>query len=75
MAVNLNIGRGLNNKEELLIHTIRNQDCDICGVSEVDIEDFDEKKPYSITGYNTFFPLQRTGATKKTSSVFCKEFY
>ena len=42
MAVNLNIGRGLNNKEELLIHTIRNQDCDICGVSEVDIEDFDE---------------------------------
>ena len=48
----LNIGRGLYNKEELLIHTIKNQDCDIFGVSEVEIEDFDYKKPYSIEGFH-----------------------
>ena len=62
----------MNNKEELLIHTIKTQDCDICGVSEVDIEDFDEKKPYSIEGYNTFFPLQRPGTNKKRLLCFVK---
>ena len=38
---NLNIGAGLFSKEELLINTIMEQNIDILGVSEVDIENFD----------------------------------
>ena len=40
----LNIGTGLYAKEELLINTIQEQKCNIIGISEVDIEYFDEKK-------------------------------
>ena len=36
----LNIGRGFYNKEELLIHTLQEENFDIFGVSEVDIENF-----------------------------------
>ena len=44
----LNIGRGLFDKEERLINTMEEHDLDICAVSEVDIKDFNETKPYSI---------------------------
>ena len=39
----LNIGRGLFSKEELLVNTMEDQKSDIFSVSEVDLEDFDEK--------------------------------
>ena len=58
-VASLNIGTGLYSKEELLINTLMEQDIDIFGVSEVDIEHFDEKKPFSIKGYQTFFSLER----------------
>ena len=69
----LNIGRGLFKKEELLVNTISEQNCDICSVSEVDIEDFDEKKPFSIRGYNTYFPLKREGTNKRRLLCFVKD--
>ena len=68
----LNIRRGLNSKEEELILTIQDQNCDVCSLSEVDIEDFDEKKPFSIEGYKTFFPLKRTGTNTKRLICFVK---
>ena len=70
----LNICRGLFNKEELLVNTINEKNCDICSVSEVDLEDFDEKKPFSIKGYNTYFPLTRTGTSKKRLICFVKNY-
>ena len=68
----LNICRGLETKEEVLKHSIMNQNCDICSVSEVDIDDFDEKRPFSIEGYNTFFPLERPCTNKKRLLCFVK---
>ena len=61
----LNIRRGLYSKEEELFHLIKEQSCDVCSFSEVDIVDFDEKKPFSIEGFKTFFPLKRTGTNTK----------
>ena len=69
----LNIGTGLYAKEELLINTIQEQKCDIIGISEVDIEYFDEKNPFSIKGYKTFFPLQRPGTSTKRLLCFVKD--
>ena len=69
----LNIGRGLFKKEELLINTIIEQNCDICCISEVDIKDFDENKPFSIKDYKSFFPLQRPGTRTKRLICFVKE--
>ena len=68
----LNIRRGLNDKEELLIQTIQEQSCDICSLSEVDIRDFDEKRPFSIKGFKTYFPLKRTGTNTKRLICFVK---
>ena len=65
----LNIGRGLFGKEELLINTINEQNLDICSVSEVDITDFNELKPYSKKGYKTFF-----SSGKKTQRLFSFSF-
>ena len=53
----LNICRGLEFKEDLLKHTIMDEKFVICRVSEVDIEHFDEKKPFSIKGYKTYAGL------------------
>ena len=61
----LNIRRGLYKKEEELTLLMQEQNCDVCSFSEVDIEDFNEKKPFSIKGFKTFFPLKRTGTNTK----------
>ena len=61
----LNICRGLFNKEEYLTNNISEQNCDICSVSEVDIEDFDEKRPFSIEGYITYFPYKKQAQIQK----------
>ena len=65
----LNINRGLIDKEEKLINTINEHDFDICAVSEVDIKYLDDKKPFSLDGYNTYFPLQRPGSI--TTRILC----
>ena len=67
----LNIG--LCKKEELLKNTISEHDFDVCSVSEVEIKYFDERKPFSIHGYKTFFPLQRPGSHTKRLICFVKE--
>ena len=54
-------GKTFSDKEEELLNTILEEDFDIIGVSECDIEDFDPQKPYSIEGFNTYFPLNREG--------------
>ena len=71
---NLKINRGLNSKEELLKYTIQEQNCDIIGVSEVDIQDFDEKKPFTLEGYVTYFPLQKIGSNKTRLLCFVKDY-
>ena len=48
-------------------------DLDILAVTEVDLADFDEKRPFSIEGYQTFFPLQRVGSTTKRMLCFVKD--
>ena len=35
--------------------------------------DFDEKKPFKIEGFNTFFPLKRPGSNKKRLLCFVKD--
>ena len=69
----LNICRGLFKKEVQLKYTIQEQNIDIIGISEVDLLDFDEKKPFKIEGFNTFFPLQCPGSNKKRLLCFVKE--
>ena len=56
----------------LTVHTIQETNCDIPSVSEVDIEYFDEKKPFTIEGYNTYFPLERIGTKTKRLLCFVK---
>ena len=60
-----------------LLHKIKNA-CKhsistVCSVSEVDIEDFDEKKPFTIKGCNTYYPLQKTGTNTKRLLCFVKD--
>ena len=69
----LNVRRGLNDKEEQLKDLIYSLDCDICGLAEVDIEDFWEKRPFSIHDYKTYFPPQRPGSTTKRLICLVKE--
>ena len=72
----LNIGTGLFSKEELLVNTIKEHNINILGVSEIDIQYFNEKKPYSTKGYNRFFPLERLDSnTKRLHPMFCQEEY
>ena len=66
----LNIGRGLIGKEEQLKNTIYELKCDICCVSECDLVDFDESKPFSIEGFKTLFPLKRSGSGTKRLHCF-----
>ena len=72
-VANLNIDRGLIRKEDLLKYTIQEYNIDVIGVSEVDLIDFDEKRPFKIEGFNTFFPLKRPGSNKKRHLCFVKE--
>ena len=72
-VANLNIDRGLIKKEDVLKYTIQEHNIDIIGVSEVDLLDFDEKKPFKIEGFNTFFPLKRPGSNKKRLLCFVKD--
>ena len=69
----LNICRGVYSKEELLESTIRENDLDVCSVCEVDIENFDIKNPFSLRGYQTLFPLERTGTSTKRLICFVKD--
>ena len=69
----LNIGRGFFAKEELLIHTIKEHKIDICSVSECDVEDFNENKPFSIKGFKTLFPIQRPGNYTKRLLCFVSD--
>ena len=57
----------------MLKYTIQEYNIDIIGVSEVDLIDFDEKRPFKIEGFNTFFPLKRPGSNKKRHLCFVKE--
>ena len=72
-VASLNICRGLYSKEELLEATIKENDFDVCSVCEVDIENFDIKNPFSLRGYQTFFPLERNGTSTKRLICFVKE--
>ena len=72
-VASLNIDRGLIKKENELKYTIQEHNIDIIGVSEVDLIDFDEKKPFKIEGFNTFFPLKRPGSNKKRLLCFVKD--
>ena len=72
-VASLNINRGLIKKEDELKYTIQENNIDIIGVSEVDLMDFDEKKPFKIEGFNTFFPLKRPGSNKKRLLCFVKD--
>ena len=47
-VASLNICRGLFSKEELLQSTIKENNFDVCSVSEVDIENFEIKNPFNI---------------------------
>ena len=53
--------------------TIKENDFDICSVCEVDIDNFDIKNPFSIKGYQSFFPLERNGTSTKRLICFVKE--
>ena len=55
-----------------MLNTILEEDFDIIGVSECDIQDFDPQKPYSIEGFSTYFPLNREGSNKKRLLCFVK---
>ena len=57
---NLNICKGLNNKEAQLLNMIEEEEIDIIGVSETDLKDFDESLPYTLRGFKTFWPLKRS---------------
>ena len=55
------------------MNTILEENCDIFGVSEVDIQFFCEQKPFSFKGYQTFFPLERPGTSTKRLLCFVRE--
>ena len=55
------------------MNRIHDKNLDILGVSEVDIEDLDEKKPFTIKGFKTYFPLQRIGSNKRRLLCFVED--
>ena len=55
------------------MNAIIEENFDIFGVSEVDIEDFDEKKPFTLKGFKTYFLLQRIGSNKRRLLCFVKD--
>ena len=71
-VASLNINKGLFTKEELLLNTIHEQSCEICYVSEIDIKEFDENKPFTLNGYQSFFPLQKPGSSAQRLVCFVK---
>ena len=58
-VASLNIRRGLYSKETLIKQTIDQNNFAIVGLHEVEIEYFDETRPFSIKGYKTYFPMLR----------------
>ena len=70
---NLNICKGLNNKEAQLLNMIEEEEIDIIGVSETDLKDFDESLPYTLRGFKTFWPLKRSKANMKRMLCFVKQ--
>ena len=55
-----------------MINTIIENDFDIFSTSEVDIENYDEDKPFTLKGYKTFHPIQRPGTSTKRLLCFVK---
>ena len=70
---NLNICKGLYSKEALLLNMIEHEEIDIFGVSETDILDFNEEKPFSLKGYRTYWPIKRSDNNLKRMLCFVKE--
>ena len=70
----LNICRGLFKKEEMLMNTINETECDIIGVSEVDIADFDEKKNHIVwKALEHSFHLKGLAQRQRECSVLSKK--
>ena len=69
----LNICKGVNSKEALLLNTIEDEEIDIIGVSETDLYDFNEQKPWTLKGFKTYWPLKRTEKNVKRMLCFVKE--
>ena len=69
----LNICKGLNNKEVQLLNTMENEELDIFGVSETDLSDFDEEKPFTLKGFRTYYPLKRQERNLKRMLCFVRE--
>ena len=61
------------NKEENLLCTMEKNNVDIFTVSEAELEEFDEKKPFSLKGFGTFFPMDRKGTSTKRLLCFVRE--
>ena len=75
-----NIGGGLisskkkRGKEELLLETLSTNKVDIACVQETELEHFDESRPFSLSGYRTFFTQKRSNDNDiKRLLVFVKE--
>ena len=72
-VASLNICKGLYSKETLLLNLMINEDIDIIGISEADLSFFDEKRPFSLHGYKTFYPILRQDKNIKRLLVFVKQ--
>ena len=61
----------MNSKHTQLMSMLINEDIDIMKVSETDLI-FDEKKPFSLEGFKTFYPLQRQERNVKRMLLFVR---
>ena len=61
----------MNSKDTQLMNMLINEDIDIMKVSETDLI-FDEKKPFSLEGFKTFYPLLRQERNVKRMLLFVR---
>ena len=59
-VASLNINRGLFEKEDLITHLLTQEEIGIVGLHEVDLKHFDDKKPFTIEGYETYYNRKST---------------
>ena len=72
-VASLNVCKGLFSKEVLFLNMMQQEELDIIGVCETEVTDFGEQKPFTLSGFRTYWPLKRSDNNLKRMLCFVKE--
>ena len=72
-VASLNVCKGLFSKEVLFLNMMQQEELDIIAVCETEVTDFGEQKPFTLSGFRTYWPLKRSDNNLKRMLCFVKE--